>query len=158
MRDQPLSGKKHLKLTNAEKRYKSPPAWHRTLTVPPHPLGIKPAGNAYTTLENIKSAAGLFSILTDELIVQILESLSDKSLLQLGATCKFFYAFCRFDDFWKNLCIGYVLFLSPAQGMLSTRIWCFSHSWSVTFAKDLVTVLALKNHVPCVLLVFHALS
>ena len=53
-------------------------------------------------------AAGLFSVLPDELIIQVLEFLQKVSLLQLGSTCKALYAFCTFDDLWKSLLIGYV--------------------------------------------------
>ena len=81
-----------------------------SLTVPPHPLSIKPAGNAYTAIENIKLAAGLFMGLPDELIIQVLESLDAVSLKRLGGTCKALYAFSRFEDLWKSLCIEYELF------------------------------------------------
>lgn len=92
-------------------RCTSPSAEDSLLSVPPHPLGIRPAGNAYTAVENLKSSAGLFSTLPDELIVQILESLSHRPLLILGFTCKALYAFCRFDDLWKTLFIEYVSIL-----------------------------------------------
>lgn len=82
------------------------------LAVPLHPLGIKPAGNSFTASSNIKSAAGFFSILSDETILQIVESLQAAALLRLGATCKALYAFCHFDELWKTLYIGYVLCLT----------------------------------------------
>lgn len=88
-----------------------PPAEDRLLTVPLHPLGIRPAGNAYTAIKNIKSSAGLFSTLPDELIIQVLEFLRHRPLLVLGFTCKALYAFCRFDDLWKTLFIEYVFIL-----------------------------------------------
>ncbi len=84
----------------------------RASVVPPHPLGVKPAGNAYVSYENIKSVAGFFSMLSDELIVQVLEVLDHRLLLRLGATCKALYAFCRFDDLWRTLFVEYVFFLS----------------------------------------------
>ena len=74
-----------------------------TLTVPLHPLKVKPAGNAYTATENSKSSAGRFSILPDELLIQFLEFLDDTSLLRLGGACKALYAFCSFEDLWKTL-------------------------------------------------------
>ena len=80
--------------------------------VPLHPLGIKPAGNAYTSSTNIRSTMGIFASLPDELIIQVLEYLDSTSLLQLGATCKAFYAFSRLDDLWKALFIGYGRFHS----------------------------------------------
>lgn len=76
--------------------------------LPSHPLSVKPAGNLYTTNENAKEAAGLFSILPDEIIIKILELLSKKVLLRLGATCKALYAFTALDELWKPLFIGYV--------------------------------------------------
>ena len=76
-------------------------------TLPSHPLRIKPAGNAYTSTENIKLAAGLFMGLPDELIIQVLESLDAASLKRLGCTCKALYAFSRLEDLWKTLCIEY---------------------------------------------------
>ena len=78
-----------------------------SLTVPLHPLRIKPAGNAYTATENIKLAAGIFLRLPDELIIQVLESLDAASLKWLGCTCKALYAFSRLEDLWKTLCIEY---------------------------------------------------
>lgn len=76
--------------------------------IPPHPLGIKPAGNVYTSVHNLKSAAGYFAWLPDELIVESLEYLDARSLLQVEATCKALYAFTRFEDLWKRLFIEYV--------------------------------------------------
>lgn len=78
-----------------------------SLTVPLHPLRIKPAGNAYTATENIKLAAGLFKGLPDELIIQVLEYLDAASLKELGCTCKALYAFTRLEELWKALCIEY---------------------------------------------------
>lgn len=80
-----------------------------SLAVPSHPLSIKPAGNAYTATKNIKLAAGLFMDLPDELVIQVLESLDADSLKRLACTCKALYAFSRFEDLWKTLCIEYEL-------------------------------------------------
>lgn len=85
---------------------------HDSLAVPSHPLSIKPAGNAYTATKNIKLAAGLFMGLPDELIIQVLESLDASSLKRLACTSKALYAFSRFEDLWKTLCIGYDLLSS----------------------------------------------
>lgn len=89
--------------------------------VPPHPLGVKPAGNAFSAMGNAKIMAGLFFSLSDELILQVLEFLDPWSLLRLGATCKLFYAFCQFDDLWKTLFIEYV-FLSFLFSLLSAGL------------------------------------
>ena len=77
--------------------------------VPSHPLGIKPAGNAYSATENIKLATGVFTALPDELIIQLLEFLDATSLKRLGCTCKALYAFSRLEELWKTLCIEYEL-------------------------------------------------
>ena len=73
--------------------------------VPPHPLGVKPTGNALLSQQNAKNAMGRFSQCPDELLVQILEFLPAILLVRLGATCKAFYAFCALDDLWKALFI-----------------------------------------------------
>ena len=99
-------------------RSPSAPAEDRLLTVPLHPLGIRPAGNAYTAAKNLKSSAGHFSLLPDELILQLLEFLDHRLLLTLGFTCKALYAFCRFDDLWKTLFIEYVFILFAACSIL----------------------------------------
>ena len=78
-----------------------------SVTVPPHPLRIKPAGNAYTEATNIKIATGFFSVLPDELIIQVLEFLDAPQLLSVGATCKALYAFCQLEELWKALFIRY---------------------------------------------------
>ena len=76
--------------------------------IPRHPLGVKPSGNAYTSTENHKIAAGYFYHLPDEIIVSVLEYLDLEALLSLGSTCKALYAFSRLEDLWKTLFILYV--------------------------------------------------
>ena len=77
----------------------------KVLAVPSHPLGIKPAGNAYAATDNLKSAAGYFAALPDEILVHILEALDAHSLCELQCTCKALYPFTRLDELWKTLCI-----------------------------------------------------
>ncbi|KAJ4382927.1 hypothetical protein N0V86_002154 [Didymella sp. IMI 355093] len=74
--------------------------------VPSHPLGIKPAGNAYTATENIKSRCGSFARLPDELLNHILESFDADALIRLGSTCRALYAFTRLDELWRALFVG----------------------------------------------------
>ncbi|KAK7726055.1 hypothetical protein SLS57_003645 [Botryosphaeria dothidea] len=71
--------------------------------IPPHPLGVKPAGNALTASANLKLNAGIFAILPDELLAQLLEYLDWSALIRLGGTCKALYAFTRFDELWRAL-------------------------------------------------------
>jgi hypothetical protein len=74
--------------------------------VPTHPLDIRPAGNAYTASENLKSRCGAFARLPDELLSHILESFDADVLLRLGSTCKALYAFTRLDELWRALFIA----------------------------------------------------
>jgi hypothetical protein len=73
------------------------------IAVPSHPLGIKPAGNAYTASENIRSRCGLFARLPDDLLSHILESFEADVLIRLGSTCRALYAFTRLDELWRAL-------------------------------------------------------
>ena len=76
--------------------------------VPPHPQGIKPSGQVYLAEKDIKTAAGFFSVLPDEVIAQILDSLDIPSLLQVGLTCKALWAFSRLDEsLWRTRYIKY---------------------------------------------------
>lgn len=74
--------------------------------VPTHPLGVKPAGNAYTASENIKARCGSFATLPDELLSHILESFDADTLVRLGSTCRALYAFTRLDDLWRALFVA----------------------------------------------------
>jgi len=78
-------------------------------TVPPHPLGLRPSGNAYTATRDIKAFTGHFARLPDELLLQLLEVLDPVDLVKLGGTCKALHAFCSAEDFWKTLFIEYVM-------------------------------------------------
>jgi len=73
------------------------------IALPSHPLGIKPAGNAYTASENIKSRCGSFARLPDELLSHIFESFDADTLIRLGTTCRALYAFTRLDELWRAL-------------------------------------------------------
>jgi hypothetical protein len=78
------------------------------IALPSHPLGVKPAGNAYTASENIKSRCGSFARLPDELLSHILESFEADTLIRLGSTCRALYAYTRLDEFWRALFVRYV--------------------------------------------------
>jgi hypothetical protein len=74
--------------------------------VPTHPLGVKPAGNAYTATDNIKSRCGFFARLPDELLSHIFESFDADALVRLGSTCRALYAFTRLDELWRALFVA----------------------------------------------------
>lgn len=93
-------------LDSSEHTAKRPKLDHSkdTATISPHPLRIKPLGNAFTSNSNLRDiSTGQFAVLPDELIVQILGWLDAPSLLKLGASSKGLYAFAKFDDLWKDL-------------------------------------------------------
>ncbi len=73
------------------------------VAVPSHPLGVKPAGNAYTASTNIKSHCGSFASLPDELLSHIFESFDADTLMRLGSTCRALYAFATLDELWRAL-------------------------------------------------------
>lgn len=73
-------------------------------SIPSHPLGVKPLGNQYlSSLPNARRNIGTWALLPDEMLMLILEHLSETTLLRLGFTCKFFYALCDSEDLWKAL-------------------------------------------------------
>ena len=76
-----------------------------SVSIPSHPLGVKPFGNQYCAESNARDRAGQFQILPDEILVIFLECLESHQLQLLGSTCKFLHAFCRFEDIWKALFI-----------------------------------------------------
>jgi hypothetical protein len=79
-------------------------------SIPPHPLGIKPAGNQFTASSNDREAIGRFQILPDEALIILLEYLDSSALTRLGSTCKALFAFCHSDDLWKTLFIEWSVF------------------------------------------------
>lgn len=73
-------------------------------SIPTHPLGVKPLGNQYLSDgPKARRSIGDWRILPDEILMILLESCDKLSLLNLGHTCKFFYAFCHSDELWKAL-------------------------------------------------------
>ncbi len=83
--------------------------------VPPHPLGIKPLGNAYDAKINIKRNCGIFTWLPDELLISVLEYLDAATLVRLGGACKALYAFCREEELWKSIfvkCVCNIILIS----------------------------------------------
>ena len=77
--------------------------------VPAHSLGIKPLGNAYDVgaPANIRTCAGVFAKLPDELLLHVLEYLRPGGLLKLSGTCRALHAFCAAEELWKTLAVEY---------------------------------------------------
>lgn len=71
-----------------------------------HPLGVRPSGNALTSRENAQGSMGVFGRLPDALLLVILEYLDQDNLVNLGGTCRGFYAYCSFDQLWRDLAVN----------------------------------------------------
>ncbi|KAH7108417.1 Clavaminate synthase-like protein [Auriculariales sp. MPI-PUGE-AT-0066] len=82
----------------------------------PHPLQIKPSGNALMNPERVRNARihglGAFAVLPDELILDLLTSLDAATLFKLQAVSRAFFVFTRSDTTWKHL------YLSASNGEL----------------------------------------
>ncbi|KAH0831681.1 hypothetical protein AYO21_12032 [Fonsecaea monophora] len=74
--------------------------------VEPHPLGVRPSGNALTSDQNAQESMGGFRFLPDGLLVTLLEFLDAAALLNLGATCRGFYAYCTYDQLWRDVAVN----------------------------------------------------
>ncbi|RPB19810.1 Clavaminate synthase-like protein, partial [Terfezia boudieri ATCC MYA-4762] len=103
-----------------------------------HPLRIKPLGNAFTASSNLRdTSTGNIALLPDELIIQLLSYLDAKSLLALGSTSKGLYAFCRWDELWKDLFVN----SSPRQR------FTWHGTWRTTYLNRPPT--SLPPAIPC---------
>ncbi|RIA98447.1 hypothetical protein C1645_685850 [Glomus cerebriforme] len=97
-----------------------------------HPLGIKPWGNYYfdstdqsnNNFKDCRSSLGTLTILTDDLILEILGILDAKDLLSLGLTSRVLYCFSTFDDLWRQLTI-----------QKYNGDWDWQGTWKITFLK-----------------------
>jgi hypothetical protein len=76
-----------------------------SISIPPHPFGVKPLGNQYTATRSAKDNLGRFQKFPDEVLILLLEYLDGPLLRSLGSTCKALFAFTRVEDLWKTLFI-----------------------------------------------------
>lgn len=72
----------------------------------PHPLGVRPSGNALDAKEDLRFRAGLFGRIPDELILTLLEWLDEDALLRLGSTCRALYGYSTYDGLWRDLWVA----------------------------------------------------
>ncbi|KZV86220.1 Clavaminate synthase-like protein [Exidia glandulosa HHB12029] len=94
------------------KRTSPPPAtFHR-----PHPLGLKPSGNALFDPDRVRNARiaslGSFARLPDELILDLFSFLDARTVFRLQVVSRAFFAFTRHQALWK------VYYLSDTRGRL----------------------------------------
>lgn len=92
----------------------------------PHPLGVQPLGNLllFGTSTPCRRAGGLgaLALLSDELLLLLLQHLSPASLATLGCASKACYAFCACEELWKSAT------LETWGGDVQ-----FAHSWRATY-------------------------
>ena len=96
----------HFEVQSALQQVENDPG--KLSAIKPHPLGVRPSGNALTSAVNLRASIGTFNILSDETLSSFLEWLDTSSLLALGSTCRALYAFTSNEDLWRNLFIAYV--------------------------------------------------
>lgn len=139
-----------------------------------HPLGVKPAGNAYTASMNSKINAGCFARLPDELVTHFLELLEAKELGCLGQTCKFLYVLCHCDELWRSLFVKvrYIVMqsvlaffcllvnLDPSKNLLLERLMALDlpQSRQQFSRRGIVRKCLLRRTPPTLLLCPHSLA
>lgn len=70
-----------------------------------HPLGVRPSGNALTAEGEGVAAMGPLSRLSDDLVLVLLEYLDRDSLINTGNTCRALFAYCSYDQLWRDLAV-----------------------------------------------------
>lgn len=115
-----------------EREHKRPKVVYRAASstiTRPHPLGIKPSGNALLLAASVssiraKTLGPLLGSLPDELLMTIFQELTDpKDLLRLGHTCKALYAFAWTDELWKHMVYRYERSPSKWYGSWRNTFW-----------------------------------
>jgi hypothetical protein len=68
-----------------------------------HPNGVQPFGNCYSDADALRRAhMGGFSILSDELLVDVLSGFPARDLLALAQCSRWLYCFVNHDDVWRQ--------------------------------------------------------
>eukprot|EP00045_Choanoeca_perplexa_P011192 m.117306 g.117306 ORF g.117306 m.117306 type:complete len:481 (-) comp15544_c0_seq1:16-1458(-) len=68
-----------------------------------HPHGVQPYGNCYGDANSFRQAhLGNFSILSDELLLDVLSRIPANDLLALAQCSRWFYCFANHDDVWRQ--------------------------------------------------------
>lgn len=94
----------------------------------PHPLGVKPAGNALTDATT-PATMGLLSFLPEPLLWSLLEQLDGPDLARAGRTCRALYAWTREEELWKL-----ALNSEFGRGPDAEVPWRWAGSWRHTYA------------------------
>ncbi|KAF4637984.1 hypothetical protein G7Y89_g85 [Cudoniella acicularis] len=86
------------------------------LSIPQHPLGIKPSGNKYTAASNAKDSINPFQVFPDEILAIFLEYLDPTQLRLLGSTCRFLSTQSKSGSFtWRGTWRSTLLNLEKSQ-------------------------------------------
>eukprot|EP00898_Chlorokybus_atmophyticus_P007500 jgi/Chlat1/7751/Chrsp66S07229 len=92
-----------------------------------HPYGVRPLGNMYMDGSSTNArdiSLGALATLTDELLIDILSTLSAKDLCAFGLTSRACYLFTQHEELWRNLYLGSQF----AEGLFK-----FHNNWKTTY-------------------------
>ena len=100
------------------------------MALPPHPLGVRPGANELLEGPSPLRSAGLgtLRVLTDALLLDVLEFLPGDALFLLSAASRALYAFTAHEDLWRTLS------LRELQCAEYAGRWRFAHGWRATYA------------------------
>lgn len=115
----------------AKKRRIAPPRQDRPTVSLPHPLNVKPAGNAlFAAASTRNETLGGLARLSDDLILHILANyITDpRDLARLSRVSAGLRAFANFDSLWRNV------FVEQVPG---ASLECWKGSWKQTFAQHI---------------------
>ena len=69
-----------------------------------HPYGVQPMGNMYASATpSIRPGLGLFGLLGDQAVMDLLEMLEAQQLGLLTCCSRVLYVFCHHDEVWRSL-------------------------------------------------------
>ncbi len=92
-----------------------------------HPYGLKPWGNFFHEEDQItirESSLGKLKVLTDEILLNVLDFCSPYHLLQLAASSRVLYIFSHHEDLWRAIT------LKELNGKFD-----FSNTWKETYCR-----------------------
>lgn len=94
---------------------------------PPHPLGVKPSGNAALCKGRVLSVVDAFGPrlgrLGEGLVLQVLRWLDARSLAEAGCVSQGAFVYCSFDELWRELALA---------EWKARQAWRFAGSWKRT--------------------------
>lgn len=138
-------------MVNNHKRVKEVPSYRINpfFITPPHPLGVKPSGNAL--LEDISFNAqkearnkllGSLSIFSEDLLVQIISYLDDPNdLLNFGLASRILYSYTYDEELWRKIYVDKFVSLGTSGKIDKELIYPFnSKTWRGSWRKTVLCI------------------